>query len=184
MRRQGSPSSMGHVPRVLGPGPGPWAWPTPFALRHALPIVLNMASMESRRTSVNCPHGHPPAGAPGDPWAPLGPQGAPWGPQGAPRGPPGPLGAQIHCYGSRINSKPSQKIDFWAFLGPKWVKKKLGFRPRDPYGEIRAGILRILPPEMSKTVGWRPIWWQKGVTWGPLGFRAQLAHPWKNIQLI
>ena len=54
---------------------------------------------------------------------------------------------------------------------------KLGFRPRDPHGEIRAGILRILPPEMSKTVGWRPIWWQKGVILGPLGFRARLAHP-------
>ena len=64
-----------------------------------------------------------------------------------------------------------------AFWGPKWVNKKLGFRPRDPHGEIRAGILRILPPEMSKTVGWRPIWWQKGVIWGPLGFRARPAHP-------
>ena len=25
---------------------------------------------------------------------------------------------------------------------------------------------------------WRPIWWPKGVIWGPLGFRAALAHPW------
>ena len=46
----------------------------------------------------------------------------------------------------------------FAFLGPKWVKKKLGFRPWDPHGEIRAGILRISALEMSKTVGWRPIW--------------------------
>ena len=73
----------------------------------------------------------------GAPWGPLGPLGAHVGPLG----PRGPLGPQIHCYGSWINSKPSQKIDFWAFLGPKWVKKKLGFGPRDPHGEIQAGIL-------------------------------------------
>ena len=39
----------------------------------------------------------------GRPWL-----GAPWAP-----------GPQIHCYGSRINSKPSQKINFWALLGAK-----------------------------------------------------------------
>merc|ERR1711995_232387 len=55
--------------------------------------------------------------------------------------------------------------------------KKLGFRPRDPHGEIRAGILCRIPVLKSQMVGWRPIWWQKGVIWGPLGFRAQPAHP-------
>ena len=68
------------------------------------------------------------------------------------------------------------KIDIWAFLGPKWVNKKLGFGPRDPHGEIRAGILCRIPVLKSQMVGWRPIWWQKGVIWGPLGFRAQPAH--------
>ena len=56
------------------------------------------------------------------------------------------------------------------------AKKKLGFGPRDPHGEIRAGILCRIPVLKSQMVGWRPIWWQKGVTWGPLGFRAQPAH--------
>ena len=53
----------------------------------------------------------------------------------------------------------------------------MGFRPRDPHGEIRAGILSRIPVLRSQMVGWRPIWWQKGVTWGPLGFRARPAHP-------
>ena len=113
-------------------------------------------------------------GAQGAPWAPWGgAQGPPWGP----RGPLGPLGPQIHCYGSRINSKPSQKIDFWAFWSPKRCIKKLGFGPRDPHGEIRAGILCRIPVLKSQMVGWRPVWWRKGVTWGPLGFRTQPAHP-------
>ena len=75
---------------------------------------------------------------PWDPWAahemaprgPLGPlgglwTGAPWAPgplgrpmDGRPVGSLGPLGPQIHCYGSRINSKPCQKIDFYNF----WVQ--------------------------------------------------------------
>ena len=53
----------------------------------------------------------------------------------------------------------------------------MGFRPQDPDGELWAKTLRILPPEMAKTVRWRPIRWQKGVTWGPSGFWAQPAHP-------
>merc|ERR1711965_349388 len=51
----------------------------------------------------------------------------------------------------------------------------LGFGPRDPHGEIRAGILCRIQVLKSQMVGWRPIWWRKGVTWGPLGFRAQPA---------
>merc|ERR1712138_6324 len=69
-------------------------------------------------------------------------------------------------------------MDFLAFWNPKRGEKKLAFRPRDPHGEIRAGILCRIPVLKSQMVGWRPIWWQKGVIWGPLGFRAQPAHPW------
>ena len=100
----------------------------------------------------------------------------PKGPHGAPWGPLGPLGPQIHCYGSWINSKPSQKINFLAFWSPKQGIKKLGFRPRDPHGEIRTGILSRIPVLKSQMVGWRPIWWRKGVIWDPVGFRAQPAH--------
>ena len=57
------------------------------------------------------------------------------------------------------------------------VEKKLSSRGRDLSGEIRAEILHRTPLRMSKTVGWRPDWCQKGVIWGPLGFRAALAHP-------
>ena len=56
------------------------------------------------------------------------------------------------------------------------MKKKLGFKARDPLGEIRPGILRRIPVSMSQMVGWRPRW-QTGVIWGPFGFRAWLAHP-------
>ena len=45
-----------------------------------------------------------------------------------------------------------------AFLGSKIENKKVEIEGARPPGEIRAKILRILPPEMSKTVGWRPIW--------------------------
>ena len=43
------------------------------------------------------------------------------------------------------------------------MNKKLGFRPRDRQGQIRAGILRRIPVPVSQMVGWRPIWWQKGM---------------------
>ena len=56
------------------------------------------------------------------------------------------------------------------------MNKNLVFRPRDPHGEIRAGILRRIPAPVPQMVGWRLIWWQKGWTCGPLGFRPQLAH--------
>ena len=60
------------------------------------------------------------------------------------------------------------------------VEKKLRLRGWDLSGEIRAEILRISPLRMSKMVGWRPIWCQKGVIFGPMGFRAQLAHLWRR----
>ena len=53
---------------------------------------------------------------------------------------------------------------------------KNGSRPRDPHGEIRAGILCRILVLKSKMVGWRPIWWQKGEIRCPLGFRAQPAY--------
>ena len=95
---------------------------------------------------------------------------------GAPLGGRGPWEKPLKAYRLR-KFETCQKINCWAFLGPKWVNKKFGFRPRDPHGEIRSGILRPGPVSKCQMVGWRPIWWQKGVIWGPLGFRAQPAHP-------
>ena len=57
------------------------------------------------------------------------------------------------------------------------VEKKLRLRRWDLSGEIRAEILRISLLRMSKIVGWRSIWRQKGVILGPLGFQARLAPP-------
>ena len=97
------------------------------------------------------------------------------GPLGAPKG------LHIRCYGCHINSKTCQKFEFWHLRMCEMIKNKLGFRPRDPHGEIRAGILRRIPVSMSQMVPWRPIWWQKGATWGPLGFWAQPGHPWSGV---
>ena len=74
--------------------------------------------------------------------------------------------------------KPLPENRLLGICRSKMGQKKLGFRPRDPHGEIRAGILSRIPVLKSRMVGWRPVWWQKGVIWGPLGFRAALAHPW------
>ena len=133
--------------------------------------------------------------APLAPWAPLGPlgapwnpMGAPWGPHGAPWGPMGSHGAPMGAHGRPMGPKSarsctaqfrkkSQKFAFSDLGGPKWVKKKLRLRGWDPPDEIRAQILRILAVSMSQMVARRPIWWQKGWFWGPLGFRAQPAHP-------
>ena len=52
-------------------------------------------------------------------------------------------------------------------------------RGRDPPSDLRAEILRISALVVSKPVGWRPNLCQKGVIWGPLGFRTQLARPWE-----
>ena len=63
-------------------------------------------------TSVNCPHGHPPAGGPRGPLGPLGPLG---GPQGAPWAPaPSPL-----RWVRRKKGKPPQKITLFAKMPPK-----------------------------------------------------------------
>ena len=63
--------------------------------------------------------------------------------------------------------------------------KKSRLRGWDLSGENRAGILRRIPPRMCKTVnGWVAT---QSVTkrcdFGPLGFRAQLAHPWPSQSL-
>ena len=57
-------------------------------------------------------------------------------------------------------------------------QKKLRLRGWDPPSKNRAVFLRRLAVTKSKMVPRRPIWWQKGWFWGPLGFRAQPAHPW------
>ena len=120
----------------------------------------------------------------GGPLGPLGPLGAPWGPMGPPWGPMGPMGP-LGPHGPQVRlllcgaiSKSSQKLAFPYFWGPKWVKKKLRLRGWDPPGEIRAEILRRFPVAKSQMVPRRPIWRQKSVIWGPLGFRAALAHLW------
>ena len=63
-------------------------------------------------------------------------------------------------------------------FGVKNGFKKLRLRGWDPPSQNRAAILRLGAVSRSQMVAWRPIWWQKDVIWGPLGFRAALAHPW------
>ena len=107
----------------------------------------------------------------GGPLGPLGPHGAPWGPMG-------PHVPQVRLLLCGAISKSSQKLTFSHFWGPKWIKKTLRLRGWDPPSEIRAAILWPGAVGRVQMVAWRPIWWQKGWFWGPLGFRAQLAHPW------
>ena len=91
---------------------------------------------------------------------------------------PTPVARWHYCLaGAKYVTKNSNFDDFWSFLVQKMVQKKLSLRGWDLSGEIRAEILHRTPLRMSKTVGWRPDWYQKGVIWGPLGFRAALAHP-------
>ena len=147
----------------------------------------------------NSPNRSPtPPLAPGGPRAPYGaelsPQGATWAPLGplwggiTPKrrhvGPLGPYGADLAPSPPGQLQRSSQRRfflaenHFFGLLVQKMVKKKLRLRGWDLSSEIRAGILHRTPPRMSKMVRWRPIWWQKGPIWGPLGFRAQPAHLW------
>ena len=89
----------------------------------------------------------------------------------------GPRGPKSIAMGAN-NFKNLTKNRLLGIFGSKIGEKKLRFRPRDPRNEIRAGILCRIPVLKSQMVGWRPIWWQKSVTRGPLGFRAWLAHLW------
>ena len=122
-------------------------------------------------------------GPEGGPWALLGPLGGPRGPLGAPGSPLGPPWVPLGPWGPKSdemganNFKTLPENKFLYIFGPKIKEKKLGFRPRDPHGEIRAGILRRIPVSRSQMVGWRPIWWQKGVNWGPW-----LAHLWAGSE--
>ena len=100
----------------------------------------------------------------------MGPHG-PHGAHGRPRA-PSPLVVV------RRNFEKFTKIGIFPFFGSKMGQKKLRLRGRDPPSQNRAAILRLGAVSMSKMVARRPIWWQKGVIWGPLGFRAALAHPW------
>ena len=111
-----------------------------------------------------------------EPRGPQGPPlGSPWGPLGT-HGPRGPHGAPNPMLWVQHKFENLPKIYILAFSGSEMGRNKLGFRARDPHDEIRAGILRRIPVSMSQMVGWRPISWQKGVLWGPLGFWAP-AHP-------
>ena len=80
-----------------------------------------------KRTSVICPHGHPPAGGPkgplGPPWGPWSPW-APWGPN------PPSMGVSIFKKFTKICIFGVQNGDFWVqngALGPLGPKSKLGF---------------------------------------------------------
>ena len=111
-------------------------------------------------------------------WAPLGPLWAriasrrrhmgPLGPLWAGISPKrlhmGPLGPLWGAFPSPIatvcglSRKGVQKLSFFAFVVPKMVPKKLRLRGWDLSGEIRAEILCIFPPQIQKTVVWRPDW--------------------------
>ena len=101
------------------------------------------------------PLGRVHTGATWAPWAP-GPLGRPltgatWAP-----------GPQSIAMGrDKFKTLPENRL--LGILGSKIGEKKLGFGPQDPHGEIRAGIMCRIPVLKSQMVGWRPIWWQKGV---------------------
>ena len=78
----------------------------------------------------------------------------------------------------RRNFEKFTKIGISPFLEIQNGSKKLRLRGWDPPSENRAVFLRRLAVTKSQMVPRRPIWWQKGWFWGPLGFRAALAHPW------
>ena len=119
-------------------------------------------------------------------WGPLGFRARlahPWALGPGPQGPPGPGGTILGHFGDQKKSKiPAGRPATETYR--KHIKKialvtfpiclvqhdgkKLRLRGWDLSGEIRAEILRISPPRMSKMVGWRPIWGQKGVILGPL----------------
>ena len=92
--------------------------------------------------------------------------------------PHGPHGPQVRLLLWGAISKSLQKLAFSHFWGPKWVKTKIEIEGVGPPSQNRAAILHLGAVSMSQMVARRPIWWQKGWLWGPLGFRAQPAHPW------
>ena len=90
----------------------------------------------------------------------------------APHGAHGPHGAPNPPRRGQSIFRKLPKIDILAFLG---CETKVEIEGREPPGEIRAEILRGFPVPESQMVPRRPIWRQKGVIWGPLGFQAWLA---------
>ena len=103
-------------------------------------------------------------GAPGAQRGPCAPQKGPFGPK------------SIAMGADNFKSLPENLL--FVILGSK-ITKKIGIQAPGPHGEIRAGILFRIPGLKSQMVGWRPIWWQKGVTWGPLGSpRGPIGPPW------
>ena len=124
-----------------------------------------------------CPHRAPH----GPPWAPYGAKlllkGATWAPW-APMGRIRLQALQGNCSVPRRGVFFLPENDFLSFWIQKLVKKKLRLSGVDLSGEFRSGILCKTPPRMFKMLGWRPIRCKFCVAWGPLEFRAQLAHPW------
>ena len=133
------------------------------------------------------PLGRPLTGAPWAPWAashgrPVGPLG-PWAPwaasEQAPRGPLGPPWAPgapnpLLWVADKFKTLPEN-----IFLGIFWSKigeQKVGIQALGPPRRHPGRNSEPIPGLKSQMVGWRPIWWQKGVIWGPLGFWAQPAH--------
>ena len=116
----------------------------------------------------------------------MGPHGAPWGPHGAPWGPLGPLGPHgAHGAPSspvvvRRNFEKFTKFCIFPFLGSKMGQKKVeieGVGPpwRDPRrNSAQNGGGNVKNYQMATRL--RP----KRLLGGPLGFRAQLAHPWDS----
>ena len=91
----------------------------------------------------------------------MGPHGAPWAPSSP------VVGRRIFVFFYNKCISP-----FWG------VQNGSRLRGWDPPSEIRAEILCLLVVGRVQMVARRPIWWQKGVIWGPLVVRAALAHPW------
>ena len=69
------------------------------------------------------------------------------------------------------------EICIFLFMGSGVGQEKVEIEGVPSPSDLRAEILRRTPVWKLQMVPWRPIWWQKGWLWGPLGFRAQPAHP-------
>ena len=72
----------------------------------------------------------------------MGPLGPAWAKIRGGLGTLGPWGPKSGAMGvNKFENLPEICILAWSKMG----QKKLGFRPRDPHGEIRAGILCQIP---------------------------------------
>ena len=71
-----------------------------------------------------------------------------------------------------------KKTTFSRFQVQQMVNKSRDMTPGTPLERSGAKFWSSFASEPRPDLLWRPIWWQKCVIWGPLGFRAALAHPW------